>query len=183
MSDFEGDLDLVGIYIVEEQDFALEDATGTPSLIYKRKRDGILCTNCFDPIQKKRTVSNCAVCYGTNWIGGFYDPVDAYVDFNPNPKNAQIGQWGETQTNETRVMLSNFPIIYPGDLIRELRQNRLWRVGNKVDLTEKRRSLLLQWPNVTEVKPGDIEYKIPIDEQFLLKKLEEFERVKRKREF
>lgn len=175
-------LDLIGLYIADEINFELEDVTGAPCLIYNRRRGGIPCS-CFDPIQKKRTISNCLRCYGTNWVGGFYDPIDAWVDFTPNPKNALITQWGETQENITRVMLANFPTISPGDVIRELRTNRLWRVGQRVGTTEKRRVTLLQFPEVVEIRPGDIEYKLPIDEQFMLNKIEELSALRRKREF
>lgn len=181
-SGFGGGLDLVGLYVAEEQNFELEDATGSPCLLYNRRRGGVPCS-CLDPIQKKRLVSNCSKCFGTNWVGGFYDPIDAYVDFNPNPKNAMITQWGEVQENSTRVMLANFPNVYPGDVIRELRTNKIWRVGQKVTTIEKRRVTLLQFPEVTEIKPGDIEYKLPIDEKFLLAKIEEFEAVRKRREF
>jgi hypothetical protein len=105
------------------------------------------------------------------------------VDLTPNPKNALITQWGEAQENMTRFLLANFPIISPGDVIRELRPNRMWRVGQRVNLTEKRRVTMLQFPEVSEIKPGDIEYKIPVDEQFLLAKIEEFETTKKRREF
>lgn len=181
MFNLEGNLDLVGLYIVDEENFRLRDAAGEPCLIYNRRRSGVLCS-CFDKIQSKRTTSSCTKCFNTNWVGGFYDPIDLYVDFTPNPTNAQITQWGETQTNETRVQISNFPIASPGDIIRELRSSRMWRVTN-VGRAEKRRALMLQFPNVTEIKPGDVEYKIPVDEQLVLEKIEEFEKTKRRREF
>ena len=177
-----GDLDLVGIYITEETDFELRDAIGVPCFTYKRKRDGILCTRCFDPIQKKRLISGCTSCYDTNWLGGFYDPVDSFIDFSPNLKNLGITQWGEVQENESMLRLSNFPILYPGDVIRELAAGRMWRVV-KVKPTEKRRVLALQFPIVTEIKPSDIEYKIPFDEQPAAQKVAELDKIRRKREF
>lgn len=180
--DMDGSLDLVGLYVADEINFELEDVTGVPSLIYNRRRGGAYCS-CFDRIQKKTTISNCQKCYGTNWVGGYYDPIDSWVDFNPNPKNSLITQWGEVQQNETVCMISNFPIVNPGDLIRELKPNRLWRVGQRVRVVEKRRVTLLQFPEITEVKPGDIEYKMPIDEQFLLAKIQELEATRKKREF
>lgn len=183
MVTFVGEMDLVGLYIADEINFELEDATGTPCLVYNRRRTGIPCPVCFDPVQKKRSVSNCQSCFGTNWVGGFYDPIDAWVDFTPNPKNALITQWGETQENMTRVLMANFPLVFPGDIIRELRTNRLWRIGQRVNVTEKRRVTLLQFPEVTQIKPGDIEYKLPIDEQFLLDKVQELEATKKRREF
>lgn len=181
MFDFDGTLDLTGLYVVDETNFLLEDVTGTPCLVYNRRRGGLLC-DCFDKIQKKRTRSGCTTCFDTNWVGGFYDPIDSYVDFTPNPKNATINPWGETQDNESQALMSNFPQVNYGDVIRELRENRMWRV-ERVNVTEKRRSNLLQFPVVSEIKPGDVEYKIPVDEQFLLKKVREFEATKKKREF
>lgn len=178
---FTGADDLIAIYIIDEINFELSDATGTPCLTYNRKRTGVPC-KCFDPVQKKRSVSGCLSCYDTNWVGGFYDPVDSFIDFTPNPKTVAITQWGEVQENETRALLTNFPNIYPGDVIREILGNRMWRVV-KVPISEKRRTLVLQLPVLTEIKPGDVEYKIPVDEQFLLAKLKEFEYIKKRREF
>ena len=177
-----GDIDLMGLYIVEETNFLLRDVTGVPSLVYQRRRGGIPCTNCFDPIQKKRTSSSCSVCYGTNWVGGFFNPLDTYIDFNPNPKTSGIAQWGEITDNETQCLMSNFPSVVPGDVIKEVRDNRLWRVVN-VTVTEKRRCQMLQFARLTEIKSGDIEYTLPYDERFQLKKIDELEMSKRKREF
>ena len=179
---WESPLDLVGLYIIAEDDFLLKDATGVPSLVFKRRRGGIACPECFDPIQKKRTKSHCTSCYGTNWVGGFFKPIDTYIDFNPNPKNSVITGWGEIQENETDSKLSNFPDVSPGDVIRELRDFRMWRVV-KVDVTEKRRCQMLQFARLTEIKPSDVEYLLPNDEQFQVKKVEELEAIKRRREF
>lgn len=178
----EGDLDIVGMYVVEEHNFLLEDVIGVPSLVYQRRRQGVLCTKCFDPIQKKRMISFCTTCYGTNWVGGFYNPIDAYIDYAPNPKVSQITQWGEIQPNETRLLMSNFPEVSPGDVIREIRQGRLWRVTNVTE-TEKRRVPMLQFVQAVEIKPSDVENQIPQDARFAVKKMEELEAIKLKREF
>lgn len=179
---FEGDLDIVGLYVVEEHNFLLEDTIGSPSLVYQRKRQGVLCTKCFDPIQKKRMISHCSSCYGTNWVGGFYNPIDCYIDYAPNPKVSQIMQWGEVQPNETDLLMSNFPEVSQGDVVREIRQGRLWRV-TKVTSTEKRRAQMLQFVRATEIKPGDIEYSVQQDQRFAVMKMEELEQIKLKREF
>lgn len=176
------DLDVVGLYIAEEHNFLLEDAIGVPCFVYVRRRMGIPCTACFDPIQKKRTASYCTVCFGTNWHGGFYKPIDAYVDLSPNPKNATIAEWGEIQQNESQVLISNYPEVSPGDLIRELRTNRLWRVLASTP-TEKRRAQMLQFVRVVEVAAGDVEYKLPYDEELALKKIEELDKIRAQREF
>jgi hypothetical protein len=182
MFGFSGELDLVGLYVVDEHNFLLEDVTGTPCFVYNRRRGGKPCSKCFDPVQKKRLISNCKLCYGTNWEGGFYRPIDTYVDFNPNPKNVQVAQWGETQQNETNILMSNFPQVSPGDVIHEIREGRVWRVV-QVNETEKRRVPMLQFARVSEVKPSDPEYSLPFDERFAIAKVQELEATKKKREF
>lgn len=175
-------LDLVGLYIAEEYNWLLEDTTGVPSFVHIRKRGGAACTNCFDPVQKKRTSSSCNVCYGTNWTGGFYNPIDLYIDFNPSPNPVQIAEWGETQPNESNVSLSNYPQLSSGDVIRELSRNRLWRV-TRVTETEKRRIPMLQMARVAEVNPSDIEYKLPYDQELVGAILRKFNEIRALREF
>ncbi len=177
-----GELDLVGLYIVEEHNFLLEDAVGVPCLVYVRRRGGIVCTSCFDVVQKKRTSSHCTTCFGTGWIGGFYSPIDTYIDIGPTPADIIISEWGEVQKNETDLLMSNYPEVIPGDLIRELRSNRLWRVV-AARPTEKRRAPMLQFVRVTEVSAGDVEYQLPYDTDFGLKKVAELEKLRVRREF
>lgn len=178
---WEGDLDLVGLYVVDEHNFLIKDAAGVPSLVYQRRRGGLQCT-CVDPIQKKRLTSSCKKCYGTNWVGGFFIPIDTYIDFSPTFKNASIQAWGEANENETDCLMSNFPNVTPGDVIREMPENRLWRVVRTTP-TEKRRCQMLQFSRLTEIKAGDVEYSLPFDERFLLQKLDEFGRIRKKTEF
>lgn len=179
---WDGDLDLIGLYVIDEHNFLLEDVIGVPCVVYQQKRGGVKCTRCYDPIQKNRLISNCNVCYGTSWVGGYHKPIDCYIDFSPNPKTLVIEAWGETQPNESNILLSNFPDIHPRDIIRELRENRLWRVVN-VTQTEKRRVPMLQFARVTEIKPGDVEYRITLSEQLVTKKTDELEATKKRREF
>lgn len=178
----EGDIDLVGLYICDEVNFLLKDVTGVPCLVYQRRRGGVQCTACFDTIQKKRLTSSCRICYGTNWVGGFFNPIDTYIDFNPNPKNASIQQMGEIISNETTALMANFPNVQPGDIIWEMRDVRMWRVV-QVNPTEKRRCQMLQMAQLTEVKAGDIEYRLHGDERFIIQKLDELNQIKAKREF
>ena len=180
--DIDQDLDLVGLYIAQEMDFLLEDTIGSPSFVYRRRRAGIQCTVCFDPIQKRRITSSCYNCYGTNFVGGFYQPVDTYVNFEPTANSPVIQEWGETQDNATNIQVSSFPLLSPGDLIRELRNNRLWRVV-KVNQAEKRRAAVIQFAQVVEIKPEDIENKLPYDLKLVRDKLDYYNKQRQLREF
>lgn len=178
---WEGPLDLVGLYVVDEHNFLLKDVVGVPSLVYQRKRGGLMCS-CVDPIQKKRLTSSCKKCYSTNWVGGFFNPIDTYIDFAPTVKNSQIQAWGESNNNETDCIIANFPNVTPGDVIREIPENRLWRVV-RVTPTEKRRCQMLQFARLSEINAGDVEYSLPLDEKFQIVKIDEFGQIRKKTEF
>lgn len=179
---WQGDLDLVGLYVVDEHNFLLEDTAGVPCLIYPRKRGGLPCPDCFDPIQKKRLNSYCQSCFGTNWLGGFYAPLDAFIDFGAPNDTTAIQDWGETQPSESDILYTNYPFLEAGYVVRELREDRMWRVV-KNRQTEKRRTPMLQFVRLIEINPGDVEYKIPADENFINAKIQQFEEIRRKREF
>lgn len=179
---WDGNLDLVGLYIVDENNFLLEDTTGAACLVHPRRRGGASCTECFDKVQQKRTKSNCMTCFGTNWVGGFYPAINVFIDFNPSPNPTLIQEWGETQPNQTTIFLANYPQLVAGDVIRELRPHKLWRVTNTKQ-TEKRRTPMLQFAQVVEITPGDIEYKLPYDIDLTLKLIAQLDQLRAQREF
>ena len=160
---FEEGLDLVGLYVVEEHLFAHRHVYGMPSLIYKKYSEGARCPVCWDTVLKRSTRSNCTTCKGTGFSGGYYSPYEAWMDFNPDPKSAQIAEWGERNQNQTDIQFTNYPIIEVGDIIIELKTNRYWRVVNARD-TEKNRSALLQVARLDEINRSDIEYRVEVPE-------------------
>ena len=177
-----GDLDLEGLYVVDEHNYLLEDTTGMPSLALKKRRSGVTCTSCFDPIQKKRTQSFCQRCYGTNWEGGFHKPIDLFADFTPSVDATIVREWGETQPSESDVLVTNYPRLSTGDMLIELKEGRRWRV-TQVRRTEKRLAPMLQFVRVIEINPGDVEYTFPLDQEFVREKVRQFEEYKKRREF
>lgn len=179
---WKGSLDTVGLYVVDEQEFLLKDCIGEPCLIYVRRRGGVPCTKCFDYVQKKRLISNCKVCYGTNWEGGFYAPISSYAAVGTSQKEAGIQEWGEVQPGQTAMTFTNYPLLKPGDLVREVVENRLWRI-TAVKEVEKRVTPMIQFAQLVEINPGDVEYSYPIDEALIRKLLDEFEEIQRLREF
>jgi len=158
---WDGDLDLVGLYVVEEHLFFHRWVAGVPTMIFKRRRDGQYCPECWDEIMKRVTKSNCSTCLGTGKLGGFYPPYEAWMSFEPDPKVVQVAEWGQRQVNQTDVQFTNYPLLTDGDLIVELKNNRYYKVSN-VRYPEKNRTLLLQIARVDSVNPTDVEYQLPV---------------------
>ena len=170
-----GDLDLVGIYVVDEHEFEFKFIDGVPVMIFKKKRDEEVCPDCFDKVLKRVTRSNCRTCLGVGKLGGYYKGIPVWMDFNPNVSVSAISESGEKQSNEFPFRFTNFPKIRIGDVIVELQSNRFFRVAG-ASATEKRRATMLQFGQVSEIKRDEIEYALEIDDgvrDALVRELEE----------
>jgi hypothetical protein len=100
-------------------------------------------------------------CFGTTFMGGYYDQIDVFVDVNPSPNVVQVSNFGKLEVNSTVMFMSNFPLAKPNDLIVEP-TNRRWRVVQVNTVTEKR-YIVQQYLQVEEVERSDSEYGAPVD--------------------
>jgi hypothetical protein len=161
---WDGEQDLVGLYIVQEHDFAFRYVMGVPTLIFKRKRDGMYCPECFDTVLRRVTKSNCKTCFGTGKEGGFYAPIESWLNVMEGPqKNPAMGERGDAQNPKTMIQLTNYPIVDEGDIIVEMQQDRYWKIQS-LSASEKHRYPVLQLCNVSEVGRNDVEQFIHVDE-------------------
>jgi len=179
---WDGDLDLVGLYVVEEHLFLHRWVSGVPSMIFKRRRDGQYCPECWDEVLKRVTKSSCTTCYGTGKLGGFYPPHEAWMNFEPDPKVVQVTEWGQRQSSQTDIQFTNYPLLTDGDLIVELKSNRYWKVS-MVRYPEKNRTIMLQIARVDAVNPSDVEYRVEVSVSRRKAMLAEADEREKEREF
>lgn len=179
---WQGKLDLVAFYIVEEHLFAFRYVFGTPAMIFKKKTEGTRCNNCWDNVIKRVTKSNCSVCYGTGFIGGYYRPSSHWMNFSPDPTTAQVTEFGIREPSQNDVEFVNYPLLQMGDIILEVEPFRFWRVIN-VRGAEKNRNTLLQIARLDEVNKADIEQQIQVDQKERLRLLEELDERQKEPEF
>jgi len=178
----DGDLDFVGLYIVEEHLFAHRWVHGVPAMVFKKRRDGVYCRECWDEVLKRVTKSSCTTCYGTGREGGYYPPIEVWMSFEPDPKVEQVVDWGRRQSTQTDVQFTNYPYLTPDDIIVELKPNRVWKVSN-VRGPEKNRTIMLQYLRLDAVNPSDVEQKISVPEDRRVAMVLEAEQRELEREF
>lgn len=171
VSTWQGELDLVATYIIEEHLFAYEHVFGTPAFIYKKKNEGTRCPECWDTVLKRVTRSNCSTCLSTGFIGGYYKPIASWMDFSPDPTSAQIMDFGIRELNQSDVQFTNYPYLQLGDIILELEPLTFWRVINSRG-SEKNRTTVLQVARVDAVNKSDIEQFLEVDQKLRMEYLE-----------
>jgi len=179
---WDGDLDLVSLYITEEVLFAHRWVYGVPAMVFKKKADGGYCPNCWDPVLKRITRSSCTTCFGTGKIGGYYPPIDVWMNFEPDPKTEEVTEIKLRQTSRTMAQMTNYPILTPDDMIVELKPNRYWKIVS-VQYTEKNRTIFLQFPQLSAVNLSDVEYLVPVPDDRRRILVSQHEAREKEREF
>jgi hypothetical protein len=177
-----GNLDLVGLYIVEDRLFEHRYVDGVPVMIFKKKREGSTCPECWDPVLKRVTKSNCLTCRGTGKLGGFYPPIDGWMKFDLEPKMAQVVEWGVRQANQTDIEFTNYPLLNLDDIILECKPHKFWKV-TLVRPFDKNRATMLQLARVDAVYPKDIEQTLEVPEARRLALVAQLNERDKEREF
>lgn len=152
--------DLVALEIRRLEEIAFREHIGRQCWLFPARTFGQHCPSCFDSVLQKRTRSNCPTCFDTGWAGGYMHPIEAWIQFDPNPKQTQLLPMGEHQHSATQARLSSFPPVKPRDILVEA-ENRRWRVSSSGG-TQKLRAVVHQEISLIELVPGDIEFQLPI---------------------
>lgn len=151
--------DLIALEIRRQEDVLFREFIGRKCWIFPKRTFGPSCT-CYDPVMRKRTRSSHAVCFDTGWLGGFYNPIEVFIQIDPYPKATQDLSLGSFQDNDTSARMINFPPVSPGDVLVES-ENKRWRVMS-VSSTERLRAIVRQELRIHEIPKGEVEYDLPI---------------------
>lgn len=158
---FEYAPNLEALEIIRRNDILLRNrrhGIGVPIAVFIRKRDGPRC-HCWDADKKRVRESNCDDCYQTGYANGFYPPIITWANMSPDNKAAPVPQWGETEANDTRIFLSNYPEILPRDVIIDPKLLRAWIVEN-VETSQRRGHLLHQLISMSYLDRNSVLYKL-----------------------
>ena len=135
---------------------------GRDLAILKRRTFGTRCTNCWDPTLGRRTIEDCLTCYDTGWIGGFFDPIVVKGVISPVTEESQITAFGQWQTGNSLLTMTNYPPLVTRDVIVD-ETNRRFRIEQVVP-TEFKMALLAQRARISYIDKDDVVYRYPITE-------------------
>ena len=151
--------DLEAIEAIRRFDLTLKEYIGRKVLVMNARSTGTRCTNCWDPLKRRRTKSDCMTCYGIGVTGGYYRPKLTFGCKPPESLRNQITAIFEMQPNDIVMWLSSRPRVKPNDLI--IASDRRFKVV-AVQRAEKLWALTRQTIQIREVTKDQIEYKITI---------------------
>lgn len=158
---WEADPDVYEVEIIARNDLLLQFNTGTPCFAFiQRTTDAPRCT-CVDPATYRQRDANCPSCLNTGYQRPYFQPIQLYVDLNPDAKIVQIGNLGEMHPNQKDAWSSAFPMLKPRDVILEAISGLLWRVEN-VRVIQPRGCTLQNIFRMQAVNQSDVEYSAPM---------------------
>lgn len=150
--------DSVGLELIRKKNVYLRTQTGMPVLLYVRKTFGQRCPNCWDEMKQRCSKAHCEVCYNTGFLGGYWKPVEMYIN-EMTPKQEPASVQGQSSSINIQIETSNFPDISSSDLIVYPQTGKRFRVANKTKNT-RLGSIISQFVAITSVNPSDIDYLI-----------------------
>ncbi len=136
---------------------------GVRLALLKRRFWGTRCPECYDATTRATVKEYCEVCYGTSFVGGYWNPVVVWGRIN-TPKNVQA-QTTERNKKEAAphvITLLDVPILQDKDLIIETATNLRHEVRNQRQ-TELRRRSVHQQVTTSLLNHDAVEYTIPVD--------------------
>lgn len=115
---------------------------------------------CWDRVLQKRIKTGCKSCFDTGFLRGYMNPIECFVQIEPNPQGKQVMNTGSTEQNNTNAECGFFPYFKPDDILIE-GENKRWKVISTM-ATENVRAPI-NWNLVLhEIPPRDIEYSLPL---------------------
>ena len=158
--------DVVAEAIIYQYNYFLENILERPPMkLLIKKKFGPRCPSCWDEYSQEITRSSCPDCYDTGYQYGYAPPVNIRVSISEPGfvEKLDIGSIVESQNAIVSAWTSNYPLVYPRDIIVD-EFNRRFVVLQSQPTTKDGRIYLRQLLQLQLIPPTDIIYTISLGE-------------------
>lgn len=157
----ENPLDAEALDIVRRQNLVLQLKAGRAGFFLIERTWGPRCTRCYNTTSGRNMDPDCPECFGTKYIGGYFEPIFAYVSQSGlGSRKTQITPLMELQQGMRQFWTSNYPILKPRDIFVD-NMNRRWRLRHTY-LTEKLGAYMRQIYAAEELPKGNKIYDVEV---------------------
>lgn len=134
---------------------------GTPAALLKRKRWGTRC-RCVDKQTREPTLSSCKTCWGTGFVGGYWDPVITNVRRSIPQGGTSVMPEGRNEGSSVRIAFGNTPGLDQGDVFVFFNDGRRYLV-DQASSTEFQLGTIHQYATCVELPRLSILYSMVVD--------------------
>mgnify|MGYP001578013870 FL=1 len=150
--------------IIRKETLLLKKKTGVMGWLLKRRYFGERCPDCTDAVTGQVISTECADCFGTGIVGGFYPAFEYWITMNPTQRLSKLTseQGLLTATVETVRALA-YPVASPKDVWVHGNTNARYYVGGDTKAIARHRGInLVVDITMTEVATDSLIYQYPI---------------------
>lgn len=149
--------------VINESKILLERVMGNkPYQLLLKKRSGIHCPECFNPVTKRVKFHDCSKCSGTGILQGYHKPTKIFLskDFSYMSEFNSMMDGENVKLSTVDAWTSNFPVLAPGDVFVDYLDNR-FRITN-VNPRMKSGALIRQILQLVPLDRGDSVYQVEV---------------------
>ena len=145
----------------------LEKLTGLPAFLLRRIVYGTFCPDCRDPATGEVSSTECAACYGTGFVGGYYPPFPVFADWDDPPGSGgdttSVNSEGPNEDKRSSAMLLAFPGAKFQDVLVDRGTGERHVVDeNGVQAVSFHGAPIKQIVKLSRLAPSDPAYGVPV---------------------
>jgi len=139
--------------------------TGVEGMLLKKREHGPRCTDCTDHDTGDVVAECCPACFGTGFLGGYYNAVPYWLDLSGTSSQARDTNTFGVVNNKQRIARGvAFPLVSEDDVWVASKSN-LRFIVNKVESTGETLVLpLIYRLSIAELPQSDNAYDIPLEQ-------------------
>ena len=120
--------------LTRDSDRYFRVGTGTEVAVFKRRRWGEKCPICLSSTGQS-TRAHCSTCFGTTFVGGYWNPVYTFAQRRPSPIQVQAAPQGAVESNILQILMPSIPLVDVEDVLVFLRDNSRYEVKSATPTT------------------------------------------------
>ena len=156
---------LIARDVVRKEYLRLKRYAGVLGHLLKRREHGPKCTACLDWDTEDVVNTDCAFCYGTGYIGGYYDAIPYYMDLSGSATNRDVRQpFGESDNRKHTGRSVAYPMLNSYDLWVDGDKNKRYIVRQVEDTVEIKGRPLVYTSELRELPASSTEYSVPLEQ-------------------
>lgn len=149
--------------VIHESNVLLKQMRNPPVYFLLKRRAGMPCPNCYNPVTKRIKFPNCKVCGGTGILSGYHDPIATRISQDVSQMIIASDAYDSDKTVLTpiRAWIGNFPRLHPEDVMVDIMNQRYKIIG--VTPRTKSQYLIRQVLDMAPLEKGHSAYNINVD--------------------
>lgn len=148
--------------IQRDQAVGYKRLNGIPIIVLKRRRWGERCPVCYDETTKQALVEHCTTCFGTSFVGGYWQPVLIRGRREAASVQTNVSSHGDNDVKIADFNILDYPLVEYQDVIIDLVRGDRYEV-QRAHETELKSVPVHQKVTASLLNRGSVEYTVLVD--------------------